>query len=138
MVLLPELLQGLGSTRLVIDGIDEWNPMEQKEFLKDLLQVLSTNPSSYICKILLASRDTRNMSQNLRRRNQAVVTMSLSESNERTQIDKSIENFVNDRFFDLPDNLATLDPNGSMLAQIKCSLLEKSSGRFLSSVTEYF
>jgi hypothetical protein len=40
--LLPELLRGLGSVRLVVDGIDEWGSPDQKELLRDLLQMVST------------------------------------------------------------------------------------------------
>jgi hypothetical protein len=130
LALLPELLQGLGSTRLIIDGVDEWDALEQKVLLKDLMQLLSTDSSSYICKILIASRDTLDASRN-RRKNKSVVAMSLSERDESLAIAQSIGKFVDKRLNDLPDDFNVLDPDGSILAQIKRSLSDKSNGKFL-------
>jgi hypothetical protein len=130
LVLLPELLQGLGSTRLIIDGIDEWDADEQKELLKDLMQLLSTDSSSYICKILIASRDTLEVSRNIRK-NKSVVTMSLSERDESLAIAQSIEKFVDKRLNELPDHFNILDPDGLILSEIKSSLSDKSNGIIL-------
>jgi hypothetical protein len=131
LVLLPELLQGLGSTRLVIDGVDEWDAVEQKELLRDLMQLLSTDPSSYICKLLIASRDTLDVSRNIRKKKKSVVAMSLSEGEESLAIAQSIGDFVDKRLNELPDHFDTLDSDGSILAQIKRNLLDKSNGTFL-------
>jgi hypothetical protein len=116
LVLLPELLQGLGSTRLVIDGVDEWDAVEQKELLRDLMQLLSTDPSSYICKLLIASRDTLDVSRNIRKKKKSVVAMSLSEREESLAISQSIGDFVDKRLNELPDHFDTLDPDGSIMA----------------------
>lgn len=128
--LLPELLQGLGSVRFVIDGIDEWDAREQKEFLKDIMQMLSTDPSSCICKILLASRDTLEVSRSLRK-SKATVSISLSDSDEGLAIDRSIRDFIDDKLSDLPDHFSELDPDAVVLQQVKRVLLDKSNGNVL-------
>jgi hypothetical protein len=125
--LLPELLQSLGSVRLVIDGIDEWDEREQKETLQDLMQLLSTDPSLCMCKILLASRDTLEISRSLRKK-KATVSISLSDGDEDTAIGRSIEHFVDSKLLDLPDHFDDLDLDASVLAQVKRTLLEKSNG----------
>ncbi|KAF2678067.1 hypothetical protein K458DRAFT_377432 [Lentithecium fluviatile CBS 122367] len=129
--LLSELLQSLGSVRFVIDGIDEWDEREQKEALQDLTQMLSTDPSSSICKILLASRDTLEISRGLRKKNKATVSISLNGGDEGTAIDCSIEHFIENKLSDLPGHFDKLDPDGSVIAQVKRTLLKKSNGMFL-------
>lgn len=134
LVLLPELLQGLGSTRLIIDGIDEWDALEQKDLLKDLMLMLSADPSSYICKALISSRETLDISRTLRKRNKAVVTISLSDNDESLAITHSIRDFVDNRLSELPEHFSSLDPDGSILDHIKHSLLVKSNGTYLLSL----
>jgi len=130
--LLPELLRSLGSVRFVIDGIDEWGEREQKEALQDLMQMLSTDPSSCVCKILLASRDTLEISRILRKKNKPAVSISLSSGDECTAIDRSIGHFVDSKLLDLPEHFDQLDPDSSVLAQVKRTLLEKSNGMTIS------
>jgi len=129
LAFLPELLQSLGSVRLVVDGIDEWDERDQKEVLQDLTQMLSTDPSSCICKILLVSRDTLEISRSLRKKNLRAVSLSLSGGDESTSMDRSIGHFVDSWLLsDLPDHIDELDPDASVLTQIKRTLLEKSNG----------
>jgi hypothetical protein len=132
--LLPELLRGLGSVRFVVDGIDEWDACQQKELLKDLMQMLSTDPSIYICKILLASRDTLEISRSLRKKSKTTVSISLSDSNEGLAIDRSIKDFIDDKLSDLPDHFSELDPDAAVLQQVKRVLVDKSNGNVPSSV----
>jgi hypothetical protein len=132
--LLPELLQGLGSVRFVIDGIDEWDAREQKDLLKDLMKMLSTDPSTCICKILLASRDTLELSRSLLKKNKTTVPISLSDYDSSLAIDRSIRAFIDDKLSDLPDHFSELDPDTAVLRQVKHVLLDKSNGRALYSV----
>lgn len=126
--LLPELLQGLGSLRFIVDGIDEWDERDQKEVLRDLMQMLSTDCSSFLCKIMIASRDTLEISRSLRKNNKAAVSISLSDGDEGISIDRSIGHFVDNKLSNLPDHFNELDPDSSVLAQIKRTLLGKSNG----------
>lgn len=129
--LLPELLQALGSVRFVIDGIDEWDVRNQKELLKDLTQMSSTDPSLYICKILISSRDSLEISRSLGRKNKSTVAISLSDDDEGVAINRSIGRFVDTRLSDLPNHFNELDPSTLVLAHVKRTLLDKSNGRVI-------
>ncbi|OAL43118.1 hypothetical protein IQ07DRAFT_650395 [Pyrenochaeta sp. DS3sAY3a] len=129
--LLSELIQGLDSVRLIVDGIDEWDARDQKDLLKDLSQMVSTDRSSHICKILIASRDTLDISRILRKKDRAAAIIALGDSTESLAISDSITRFVDKRMSDIPDLLSDLDPDASITSHIKRSLLEKSQGMFL-------
>jgi hypothetical protein len=114
--------------RLVVDGIDEWVSQDQKELLNDLSQMISTGQSSHICKIMIASRDTMDISRSLRKKNKSAMTVSLSNDDERFALTRSIANFVNSKLSDLPDHFDELDPDGSIMVYVRKTLLEKSHG----------
>ncbi|KAJ4304939.1 hypothetical protein N0V90_000467 [Kalmusia sp. IMI 367209] len=126
--LLPELLQGLGSVHLVIDGLDEWDEHEQKETLHSLTPLLRTDASSYFCKILVASRETLVISRTMRKKSKPAASISLSSSDESAAIHLSIGNFVDRKLSDLPDHVEELESSPLLLADIKRNLLEKSNG----------
>jgi hypothetical protein len=127
--LLSELFRGLGSVRLIIDGLDEWDPRYLKGFLKDLSQVISTDQNSHLCKIMIASRDTMDISRSFRKKDKSAMTVSLSDGDEDLAITRSIANFVTDKLSDLPDHFDELDPDASIMAHVKKILLEKSHGK---------
>lgn len=114
--------------RFVINGINKWDKRKQKEALQDLTQMLSTDLSSCICKILLVSRDTLEISRSLRKKNKVTVLISLSGGDEGTTINHAIGYYVNRKLSDLPDYFKELDPDALVLAQVKRILLEKSNG----------
>ncbi|CAN9147713.1 unnamed protein product [Alternaria alternata] len=128
--LLPELLRGLGSVRLIIDGIDEWVSRDQKDVLNDLSQIVSIDKSSHICKVLVASRETMEISRSLRRKNKSATTISLSNGDEDLAISRSIARFVESKLSDLPDHFDELDPDASIMAYVKKTLIEKSHGDY--------
>ena len=128
LTLLPELLQGFDSVRLVVDGIDEWAPRDQTELLQDLSQMISTDQSSHICKVMVASRETAEILRSLRRKDLSKMSISLSNGDEGLAVTRSIAGFVNDKLSDLPDHFAELDPDTSIIAHVKRTLLERSNG----------
>ncbi|KAI4684058.1 hypothetical protein J4E81_009221 [Alternaria sp. BMP 2799] len=129
LTLLPELLRGLGSVRLIVDGIDEWASRDQKELLNDLSQMISTDKSSHICKILVASRDT--IATSRRKKDKLSTMISLSNGVEGLAVTRAIASFVDDKLADLPEHFEELDPDSSIMAHVKKTLLEKSQGMFL-------
>ena len=126
LTLLPELLRGLGSVRLIVDGIDEWASRDQKELLNDLSQMISTDKSSHICKILVASRDT--IATSRRKKDKLSTMISLSNGDEGLAVTRAIASFVDDKLADLPEHFEELDPDSSIMAHVKKTLLEKSQG----------
>jgi hypothetical protein len=129
--LLPKLLQAVGSTRLVFDGLDEWGGREQKELLDCLAGIISTDRGLYICKVLISSRDTLEISRSLTKKFKTSVLSSLSSGHESTKVNESIAHFVDAKLSQMPSHLDSLDPQGSILADIKQKLLEKSNGNYL-------
>ncbi|KAI4613948.1 hypothetical protein J4E80_006636 [Alternaria sp. BMP 0032] len=129
LTLLPELLRGLGSVRLIVDGIDEWTSRDQKELLDDLSQMVSTDQSSHVCKIMVASRDT--MATSRRKKDKLSTMISLSGGDEGLAVTRAIASFINDKLSDLPEHFEQLDPDSSIMAHVKKTLLEKSQGMFL-------
>jgi hypothetical protein len=136
LTLLPELLQGLGSVRLVVDGVDEWLSRDQKDLLKDLSQIISTDQTSHICKIMIASRETIDLSRSLRKKDKSSMTISLSNDDEGLAVTCSIANFINNKLSDLPDHFVELDPDASIMVHVKKTLLEKSHGKSTPTVDQ--
>ncbi|PSN61329.1 hypothetical protein BS50DRAFT_534675 [Corynespora cassiicola Philippines] len=131
MSLLPELLEGLGTARIVVDGIDEWAIGEQKEALRDLTRLVSLDPSLYVCKILVASRDTLDISRILRKKGSRAALVSLSDEKENLAINNSIQNFIKHKLANLPDHFSELSPDAVALEKVREVLLTKSDGMFL-------
>jgi hypothetical protein len=131
--LLPKLLQGVGSARFVIDGVDEWDARDQDELLKHLEKLLSTDPSSYICKILISSRDTLEVSRSLSRKSKTIAFSFLSDRDESVAVNHSISRFVDAKLAKLPSHFDDLDPQGLILARTKQKLLNKSNGSIFRS-----
>lgn len=130
--LLPKLLQAVGSARLIIDGLDEWDTRQQRELLGCLPGILSNDRTSYICKILISSRDTLEISRNLVKKFKTSPVTSLSSADERIAVNTSIACYVDARLAEVPSHLNDLDPQGIILADIKQKLLRKSNGKILA------
>ena len=122
--------------RLIVDGLDEWDPRYQKGLLKDLSQMVSTDQNSYVCKIMIASRDTMDISRSIRKKDKSTMTVSLSDGDEDLAINRSIANFVEDKLSDLPDHFDELDPDTSIVTQVKKTLLEKSHGNLCPTFSQ--
>lgn len=140
--ILPKPLQAIGSTRLVIDGLDEWDTQQQKELLGCLSGVLSNDRTSYICKVLISSRDTLDILRNPVKKFKASSVISLSSADERVAVNKSIACFVDARLAEVPSHVDVMDPQRVILSDIKQKLLRKSNGEVpgnvsLSSLTRF-
>ncbi|KAL9065694.1 MAG: hypothetical protein Q9157_007389 [Trypethelium eluteriae] len=127
--LLPRILASNSHSHLVIDGIDECDSNDQKFITDDALQLLSTDTSSHICKILISTRDVPNVARILRRKTK--LTMSLSLADEHQSINLSIECFIRTRLSELKDDLDELDPTCVARRDIQRKLVEKADGMFL-------
>jgi hypothetical protein len=136
--LLQELIRGLGSVRLVIDGIDEWSAVAQREILKDLSQMISIDQSSHICKILIASRETADILRSLRKKDRPAMSISLGDGDEALAVARSITDFVTSKLSDLPDHIEKLDPDASIMVHVKETLLKKSHGKFFPMCVPMF
>ncbi len=68
----PGLLHGASPCRIVIDGVDECQESEQSFVVENLLQLVSTNSSSYNCKLLLCSQNVAGISRTLQKKAKAL------------------------------------------------------------------
>ncbi|KAI9686269.1 MAG: hypothetical protein M1822_003925 [Bathelium mastoideum] len=117
--LLPRVLSSFGSSRIIVDGVDECDPNEQKLVVEDVLQLRSVNTSSHICKIFI--------SQSLRKQAKDAVSMSLND--ERGAVGDSIERFIQTRLSEVQNELDYLDPNGAVWHNIRHTLATKANGK---------
>lgn len=122
--LLPNLLASVGSSRLVIDGMDEWDPKEQELIIEAILPLISADVS-HICKILISSRDVPAISRSLQKKTKSAITISLAD--EHRAIDHAIECFIQKRFSAYESD--KLDPDGAILPGIQRVLVKKSNGK---------
>ncbi|KAI9674908.1 MAG: hypothetical protein M1822_009011 [Bathelium mastoideum] len=127
--LLPKLLQTIDCSHVLVDGIDECNTTEQKYMIEELLTLLSSDPPSYTCKILISSRDVPTVSRSLRKKAKAATVLSLSDEEEF--LNHAIECFVHLKMSELQDELTELDPAGKVSSDIHRMLVEKANGMFL-------
>ncbi|KAJ4377261.1 hypothetical protein N0V83_000084 [Neocucurbitaria cava] len=135
LALLQDLMRSLGSVRFIIDGLDEWNPSDQKELLRDLTQLLSTDPSTCICKVLVASRETLETVRGPRKGNKGVVRMSISDGSEGLAVNASIEKFIDNKLLELPEHIEDLDPDSTIMSHVKQTLIDKHHGTMALSFT---
>jgi hypothetical protein len=129
--LLPDILIRIPSSRIIIDGIDECAPEEQKFIIEDVVSLISTNPSSYICKVLISSRDVYSISRTLQRKvRSAGNAAEVSLSSAYQAIDTAIEGFINRELSELRDDLNSFDVDGDgiIISNIRSILLEKANG----------
>ena len=133
MRLLPELLQHLGSVRLVVDGIDEWNQKEHKHILTDVLRFLPTPSSATICKIIISSRDVPTICDIMQKMTR--VTARISLSHEKHSIYHEIERFTEKRLAENQLFLSELDPDGTVVRDVGRLLVEKSEGEINNSLS---
>lgn len=125
--LLPNLLISAQSSRLVVDGIDECDPDEQKFIIEHILELLPTGTSSHICKILVSSRDVPTVSRNLRKKIKIATEISLSR--EHQSVDNVIECFIQKRLLELQDDIGELEHDGAVVDNTRRTLAEKANGK---------
>ncbi|CAM1510887.1 Fc.00g084000.m01.CDS01 [Cosmosporella sp. VM-42] len=77
----PGILHRMPTCRIVVDGLDECEDREQDIIVHDLHTLISKGGSSTKCKLLVSSRDTGEISRDLRNQRQStgVVEVPLSD-----------------------------------------------------------
>ncbi|KAJ2988979.1 hypothetical protein NUW58_g3702 [Xylaria curta] len=122
------LLHGIPTCRIVIDGLDECNPKEQKYVLEDLLQLVSVNSRGGNCKLLISSRDIPEISSVLRKKMDIGV---ISLSNERDSLNRTIQLFIENRLRYLVGERKSLHIGDKIVEDIVDIMINKADGMFL-------
>ena len=112
-ILIPQLLQIISYTRIVVDGIDECSKENQKAVLKEL-QAVCIGPITH-CKVLFSSQRDVHIRQTLSEQPQISL-------DGRQEVDWDIRSFVNYEIM----KLHTSDRD--LLDRIESILVEKANG----------
>ncbi|KAF7954690.1 hypothetical protein EAE96_005809 [Botrytis aclada] len=114
--LIPQLLQTVASTRIVIDGLDECSKEDQKVILKEL-RTICIGPALQ-CKVLFSSRKEAHIRQKLLK--QPCITLD-----SRQEVNQDIQSYLKYKV----SKLSTSDQD--LLKRIEKTLMEKANGMFL-------
>ncbi|GAB1314764.1 hypothetical protein MFIFM68171_04974 [Madurella fahalii] len=95
----PGLLTGASPCRIVIDGVHECEPREQKFIIEDLLYLVSVDTAANNCKLLICSRSRPDLTRALHKKVKATSTISLSD--ESDSITHGIEGLARARLSDI-------------------------------------
>ena len=121
--ILTNLLSSVKGPRIIIDGVDECEDVEQKGILRDILPYASGDVSRVTCKILIASRDVRYINAILSKR----PTLSLND--ESVAINSAIKSFVHQRLGEMNEKFKDLEADQGLMADIEKDIVTKSEGQ---------
>ncbi|CCD50121.1 similar to NACHT domain protein [Botrytis cinerea T4] len=114
--LVPQLLQTVASTRIVVDGLDECSKEDQKLILKELRSIC-IGPALQ-CKILFSSRKEAHIRQKLLKQPHIAL-------DSRQEVNQDIQSYLKYKV----SKLDTSDQD--LLSRIENTLMEKANGMFL-------
>lgn len=126
--LLTDLLSGIPSSRLVIDGIDECEPEEQKFIIQEFSRLTSQGGPAHICKVLFSSRDIPTVSRHLRTKKSKASELPLAR--EENAVRAAIRSVVDKRLLELQDELDEIDPDPIVVEKVKHELVERANGEY--------
>ena len=119
--LLRDLLRALGPTFLIIDGLDECDGVHQRQLLSDLRAFLpsikSAEQDQVAVKVLICSRETKEISGSLKR----VPQVSLTE--EKAKVSKDIVKFAKEGLSPLRDRF-----KAAVAEEVEQNVVNKANG----------
>lgn len=116
--LLKNLLSTIPTTRICIDGLDEYPPGEQRSILQELL-TLAKQPGAH-CRILFSSRDVNNIRKALEKK------PTISFRDEKDALDKDIQAYVHGAVVELRERFKT---HPQLIDEIKSRIIAKADGK---------
>jgi len=117
--LVPQLLEIVGHTRIVIDGIDECSKENQKAIMKELPAICTSSKAH--CKALFSSRREVHIQEKLSSQPQISL-------DKRQEVDFDIRSFVRYKVTKLRT------PDQDLLNKIETILLEKADGKLFNAM----
>ncbi|KAH0560093.1 hypothetical protein GP486_003386 [Trichoglossum hirsutum] len=118
--LIPAMLSGIPSVRIIIDGLDEFDHKAQSQILNDVIPFASASNGA-VCKILVASRDITPIARHLSKRS----TISLNR--ERVAVSAAMRSFVQHSLIDIRRNLSGMNVDNN-ITEIEHDLIDKADG----------
>jgi hypothetical protein len=116
--LLKSLLSTIPTTRICIDGLDEYPPSEQRSILQELLALAKQAGAHY--RILFSSRDM----DNIRKALQNKPTISFRD--EKDALDKDIQAYVHGALTDVREKFRS---HPRLLGDIESRIIAKADGK---------
>jgi hypothetical protein len=117
--LLKNLLSTIPTTRICIDGLDEYPPGEQRLILQELL-TLAKQPGDH-CRILFSSRDVENIRKALDKK------PTISFRDEKDALDKDIQAYVHGALAELRQKFRA---HPRLMDDIESQIIAKADGKF--------
>jgi hypothetical protein len=126
----PGLLHGASPCRIIIDGVDECQESEHGYIVEELLQLVSVNPSTFNCKLLVCSRDVLSISQPLKR---AKNHLEIDLTRQHDGVSSAIQLFVEAKLRDLEQVNSSLLVGSEVLETLSQLMADKANGIIQSS-----
>ncbi|KAK5004662.1 hypothetical protein LTR28_008621, partial [Elasticomyces elasticus] len=124
--MIPELLDGITSARLVIDGLDELSPQEEHEAilkqLREVLQFTSKSTGANTVKLAIISQDVPSISKS--KTLSKKPTISLKEAADMTK--DAIQLYVHESLIKIRDDLDDLSIDDQTLVELERKIVAKS------------
>lgn len=123
---LPELIETMPTTRIIIDGLDECGIADQKSILNELLLLMKLSGDR--CKLLVSSRENACIQRLLGKK----PTIFLSEHDQRASIDIDIRLYVHEELITLRERF---EP--AVIDEVEQIVVNKATGKYGSLPTTY-
>ena len=121
--LIPDLLSGIPSTRVVVDGLDECLEAEQNEVLNVLHLLADTKPGAPDCRVAVFSRDLPEINKKLKK------SPAISLSGEHAAVEKSINAYVHHELQEIYNNLDGPWLDVEVFSAIERRMVAKADGK---------
>jgi len=124
----PGLLSGASPCRIIVDGVDECEPKEQRYIIEDLLQLVSvdTTPTKH-CKLLVSSRNLPDIARALQKKVKAASAIQLSE--EKDSMNHTIESLARARLSDMAIEKPSFALSDTTIAELCHVIVDKADGK---------
>ena len=123
----PGLLSGATPYRVILDGVDECTPQEQKFILQDLLYLVSVDSPPKNCKLLVYSRDLPDIAWVLQNKAKTAGTIPLS--TESDSINHTIESLTKPRLQDIATEKRSWQLSDVSNSELYKVIVERADGR---------
>ena len=120
--MLPMLLSGISSARIVLDGLDECADEEQREILSTLTSLVKKASTSIQCKVAIFSRDIPALGMTLRK----YPTVSLKD--EVFAVEASIKAFVHHEVQEMRKDIDDTFVGEEVFNRIEQKIVAKADG----------
>lgn len=118
MTILRELISNLTTTRIILDGIDEWDLSLQEELLRSLVELQRHSGDS--CKLLVSSRQEPQIDKAMQKKTEFPLEGNTA---------GGLQEYIHERVKELKDAFPGLEPE--LIHRVELRLRQMAKGMFL-------